>query len=118
MRCSSARTRVFSSRVISVPSSTEIARSPAGRNLTEVYTPPAEGWPGFPGPPRTVWGVWGAISGPPTPSERGEGRVRHVGDEHVAGAVRDHERRLRGERDRLRRDAARPEHRHVARPEL
>src|SRR5688500_16735085 len=49
--------------------------------------------------------------------ERGEGRVRQVGDEHVAGTVRDHERRLAGERDRLRRYPARPEHGHVARLE-
>src|SRR5687768_858117 len=52
-----------------------------------------------------------------TTLEGGESGIRQVGDEHVPGTVRDHEGRLAREGDRLRRDAACPEHRNVARLE-
>src|SRR5438876_10504785 len=86
MRNSSARTRVLTSTLISWPSSTETARSPAGRNRNAL--------------------------------DRRQGGVRHVRDEHVPRAVRDHERRLRGERHGLGRDTAGPENRHVTGTEL
>src|ERR1700738_128395 len=45
---------------------------------------------------------------------RGEVRVHEVGDEHVAWFVRDREGELARDDDALRRDAAGPEHPHVA----
>src|SRR6266850_6570088 len=91
-RYSSARMRALMSRVISSPSSTESARSPQGRNR---------------GSDQIVTGR--------ERSERRERVVRQVGDEHVPRAVGDHERRLRGQRHRLRRHPAGPEYRHLAR---
>ena len=49
------------------------------------------------------------------PLARGQRFYRQVGQKHVAGCVRDHERQPRARRHGLGRDAARPEDRHLSR---